>query len=926
MPDSAHDQWIKATLNVDPARYTAAPLPPLPPAPPDKQSQEFRAQFEAALAPIDTAVAYLSGHADDAKKAPVAQKREVLVTVYSTALTKVDPADEAKGKPALDQALNGVKGVAATAVATQQAAEKVFAEWTAREPKLEEAAGKIEEMEEWGYEKVAPLRTQLDAVEAPAEARSFDLAITAADTLVAAMKPVVDDYEKQKAAKEKYDPAYEALKPRLEKVGACTHVKLAAERDAIGSARHDMEANAQAKQYVDALKQLEDLTTQVGTFETALEDLERRKKEFEDAWKALQEKLGQIEQSTYKKLAPDQQAITAAKPLIESAAQAEDFDQAMSLLKDLEAKVDAFLAARAKLDEEKKAYDAAWAEVQPRLDQMAKSEFKKVEPLREGINQKKGEIDTAVQNEDYAGALPLVQGLSTQIDEYQKAVEQAEQEKKAYEEAWGTLQPKLTQTEQSTYQKLAGQKQGLTDGRAAIDAAVQEEDFVKAKMAVDDLSMKADEYLAAIAKIDEQKKVYEEAWNALQPKLAQTDGPPYKKLDVQRQDLAAAKSSIEGAVQQEDFEQAKTLVDDLSNKCDAFLAAAAKLDEQKQAFDKAWGELQPKLGQVQTATFKKLQPMLDDINKTKGEVDAAAQGEDYENALPMVGDLSNKVDAYLKKAEDTAKQKEDFEQADMELGTLLMDGIDKVSAPSLAAPANELRTTLAGIKPAMEGEDYEKALQLANDAKGKASALRAEAEKLRQSIKDKVDTIETDVAQLDVGKHPIKERIDQLIAAIRSEAQSNEQLDKAEKDLAELPKLVQQLKDDPAAKLRNNPDYQAKLRAEQEAFDAREIARADYERAKAAYDGTKVPTTGVNVGLSGAGPSGGISASGDPANPGVKLKEVDLAKAKLDSAEKKLDRSYQDRIKLMQKAGWKGKLPEKGQDYPRAELTDFLKR
>ena len=696
-PTSAHDAWLKSTLGLDVAKTTTA-APPLPPAPPDKQSQEFRAQFEAALEPVDAAIAYLSSHAADPKTAAVASKREVLLTVYGTALAKVDPADEAKGKPALAKALVGVQSVAAEAGTAQQEAEKFFAEWTTREPELEEAAGEIEEMEEWGYDKVAPLRTQLDAVEGPAEARNFDVASAAADQLLAAMKPVVDDYEKQKAAKEKYDPAYDAQLQRLQKVGTCMHVKLAAERDEIGTAQRDMEANAQAKNYVDALKQLEDLTTQVGTFETALEELERRKAEFDEAWNALKEKLGSTEQSTYKKLVPDQQAIAAAKLPIEAAEQAEDFDQAMPMLKGLDTMVDAFLARRTKLDDEKK------------------------------------------------------------------------------------------------------------------------------------------------------------------------------------------------------------------------------------AFDKAWDDLQPKLGQLETSTFKKLQPMLDDINKTKGEVDAAAQVEDYENALRMVGDLSNKVDAYLKKAEDTAKQKEAFEQADRELGVLLLDGIDKVSAPSLASPASELRTTRAEIKPAIEADDYEKALELANDAKGKASTLRAEAEKLRQSIKEKLDTIETDVAQLDVGKHPIKEKIDELIAAIRSEVQSNAQLDKAEKDLAQLPKLVQQLKDDPAAKLRNNPDYQTKLRTEQELFDARETARADYDRAKAAYEGAKVPTTGISGGLSGSGLSGGVSVSGDLANSSVKSKEVDLAKAKLAEADHKLERAYQDRVKLMQKAGWKGKLPEKGQDYPRSELPDFVKR
>ncbi len=815
----------------------------------DKQAQEFQAAFQQAQGAINGHLQYTAANAEASAHAGFATRRDAMYSAYQAAAAKIDRNNPAQAQGDIDKVLADERALGGEVATFRQAAEKAKNDWDARQPQYDEAVHHIEELEAWEDKDAPALRGQADKILTQTNERRYADASTALDVLLPQLAPVYEEYVRQRDAKAKYEPARDALADRVAKVAGNDRARLQPERDAVGTARNTMEASANEKNFVQALEQVGDLTGKLETFEAALEELDRKKKEFEAANAELEKKLTEVQQSTFRKLEQKQQEIVAGKAAVDAAAGTEDYDQAMTLASE----------------------------------------------------------------------------LSNKCEEYRVALEKLEQERKAYQEAWDALQDKLKQTEAPSYQKLEGQKQGLADGRAAIDAAVQEEDFVKAKTGVDDLAKKVDEYLAAVAKLDEQKKAYEDAWNAVQDKLSQTDGPPYKKLDVQRQDLAAAKSSIEAAVQQEDFENAKTLVDDLSNKCDAFLAAAAKLDEQKQAFDKAWNDVQSKLGQLQTSVFKKLQPMLDDINKTKGEIDAAAQAEEYETALPKIGDLSNAVDAYLKKEEDTTKQKEAFEAADTELGVALLDGIDKVSAPSLAAPADALRSALAGIKPAIEAEDYEKALQLTTDAKGKASALRAEADSLRQSINGKVDAIETDVAQLDVGNHPVKTRIDELIAAIRGAAQSNAQLDKAEKDLAELPKLVQQLKDDPAAKLRNNADYQAKLRAEQEALEARDVARADYERAKAALDGTKVPNVGVTAGMS-KDPSGSVTVSGDPASASIKSKEVDLAKSKLTAAENKLDRAYQDRIKVMQKAGWKGKLPEKGQDYPRAELTDFLKK
>src|SRR5262249_12713853 len=130
----------------------------------------------------------------------------------------------------------------------------------------------------------------------------------------------------------------------------------------------EMEASAAAKNYVQALEQLRTLKGKVEEYEKALEELEQQEKAFQEAWAALQEKMTPTEQSQFKKLEPQQQELTEAKTEIETAAQEEDYEKALNLVNELDKKVDPYLEAAKKLEEQKKAYFEARKTAQDAVD------------------------------------------------------------------------------------------------------------------------------------------------------------------------------------------------------------------------------------------------------------------------------------------------------------------------------------------------------------------------------------------------------------------------------------------------------------------------------------------------------------------------------------------------------------------------------
>jgi len=203
--------------------------------------------------------------------------------------------------------------------------------------------------------------------------------------------------------------------------------------------------------------------------------------------------------------------------------------------------------------------------------------------------------------------------------------------------------------------------------------------------------------------------------------------------------IAALKEQIAPAGDSGDYACANSMIGQLREKVDAFKTKHDELEQQKQAYDTALAQVQPRLdsASVSEQQYAKLQPMLADITSVRGQADASAQAEDFAAALASVNDLSTKLDALDQAKAEIDRQKQAYEEALAALKPRL--DAASVSEPpyaKLQAQRDELATAQTGMEAAAAGGDYEQAQQQLESLTAKVEELeqaKAEIDKLKQA-------------------------------------------------------------------------------------------------------------------------------------------------------------------------------------------------
>jgi hypothetical protein len=105
-----------------------------------------------------------------------------------------------------------------------------------------------------------------------------------------------------------------------------------------------MEAAVQAEDFEQALAKVGELATKVDAYVAAVNELDTKKKAYEDALASIQPLLDQATQSQVPEAAGVQKELQTLRQQMEAAAQANDYDQANKLVGDVKDKADAVVA------------------------------------------------------------------------------------------------------------------------------------------------------------------------------------------------------------------------------------------------------------------------------------------------------------------------------------------------------------------------------------------------------------------------------------------------------------------------------------------------------------------------------------------------------------------------------------------------------
>jgi hypothetical protein len=432
---------------------------------------------------------------------------------------------------------------------------------------------------------------------------------------------------------------------------------LEADWAAISQAAGQAQPLADSGDYAGANQLLADSQTKLAELQSKHDELVQQKQSYEETLAQVQPRLqaASVSEAQYTSLQPMQQEMATVQTQMESAAQAEDYAQALTQVQDLSTKLDALEQAKAEIDQQKQEYETALAALQPRIDAVSVSDpaYAKIEAQLQEIAQAQTTMDAAAQAGDYDQANTQLQDLSAKVDAYELAKTEIDQKKQEYETALATLQPRIDAVSVSdpAYVKIEAQLQEIAQAQTTMEASAQAGDYVQANTQLQDLTAKVDAYEQAKTEIDQQKLDYETVLAALQPKLP-TTCPANAKLSTLDAEITTLKGQMEAAATSKDYAKALEVANQVSAKADEFQKALAEFEKNKQEYQAAVKALQSKL-----PTTCPVNPSLAErhsqVMALKSQMEGAASSQDYAKALELAKQLTSKLDAYQKALKET---------------------------------------------------------------------------------------------------------------------------------------------------------------------------------------------------------------------------------------------------------------------------------
>ena len=614
-----------------------------------EQADKFKADYQASAGKINESLQYTAAYAQKSKHDPHAAKRDTLCQAYQVALGRIDPTNPSVAKGAIDQVLSTAKQLQTTTETLKTTTEKAYNAWTARQSDLETLTNQVREMVDWGHEKAAPLQQVLDAINSKSKERAYEEALTALEQLQSKAGPIYADYQKQKAAQEEYEPALQALQPRLDQAKTCTFKALVPMQQELCSAADQMQQAADKKDYVTALAQLRTLEGNVGAFETKLAEIEAKKAEYEQARAALDPKLGEASTCQYKALAELDQHIADLTTRTDAAASEEDYEQAVTLVGELTIKVDEKITRAKEIEAKKQEYEAARQALDPKLTEASTSQYKTLAELDQQIADGTTKTDAAVAEEDYEQAVTLVGELSTKVDEKVAKVKELEEKKAAYETLAQELSGRMPNQSEADYPSLEPLQTELVSIEDQMKAAADAEDYDKALEHANSLKTKLEEYETKKKELEEKKAEYEALAQELAGRMPNQSDADYPSLGPLQTELVSTEDQMKAAADAKDFEKALEHGNNLKTKLEEYETKKKELEEKKAEYDKANTAAMAKVKEC-SLTAKAVDSLDDEklkLQPLQKTMEASAAAKDWAKALTDAQALDAAAQKYL---------------------------------------------------------------------------------------------------------------------------------------------------------------------------------------------------------------------------------------------------------------------------------------
>jgi hypothetical protein len=264
------------------------------------------------------------------------------------------------------------------------------------------------------------IRTANDKMDESATAEDFDAALTASEQL----KPMIDVYnqdaDKLDAARTAFETAANADKDHLATYDAnvtqSTYKQLVSAQEQVEDARKEIGPAVEAEEYETALMHQTELETALAAYDKALSDLQKAKQAFADGRAALQKKLDTVGNPDHPKLHDEAAALLQAVAPMDAAAAADDYEQAMEQMTDLDNRADAYARSVQALEDARLAFVPLFSKALTRVQDVGARYEKAKEPMPGQIELLRAEIEKLSLAEEYGQGTNKLDELNKELD------------------------------------------------------------------------------------------------------------------------------------------------------------------------------------------------------------------------------------------------------------------------------------------------------------------------------------------------------------------------------------------------------------------------------------------------------------------------------------------------------------------------------
>ena len=620
----------------DPAAGTAGDCP---------QGKKFTAAFKASLANSNRSLQYTAAHTEAGLHKALAADRDSLLKQFRSTLPTIDAANASKADKRIDDVLNAIGKLEAAAAALKQETEAAEADWAAQEGDFATATARLDELADWGDPDSDKLRLDATTTQNLADQRQYRDAVSGNDALQTALDPMYAAYEKQRAAKTRYDTDLAALEPRLAEVQQSSFASVVEGQQAIDRVRTSMTEAADAKDYVLALSVLGELEIQAGAGLVARDALQGKKDAYETARAVFEPRLPKVNQGGGAALTAQQDTIDSTVAEMTTAAESEDFDTASRLAGEL----DPMLGAFETLMSQREDYEARLAELQPLLPTATEAGAGKLAEGQDAIATLVAASEAAATEGDYLTATQKLDELAPLLDELSAVLDA----RARFDEALAAVDPRIPTATEPGKGRLDTVQREIADLNGQMQTAQAASDYEAAMSRLDDLTPK----LAEFEELLEQRRRYDDAWATLVLQLptSSVEGSP-KVADLERT-LSEQRQKAEATAAGGDYAGALAHADALRGTLGELQAEQAAYEKQKDAYGSRIGAMKQSLDGVlkNCPDAKEVKSAQDKVGTDKAAADAADAAGDYVSASARLDDLDKSLKAYEDEARKTPR-------------------------------------------------------------------------------------------------------------------------------------------------------------------------------------------------------------------------------------------------------------------------------